>query len=420
MSPLGQTISRCASARYRGCRRLLVLALIVPLILALAAIWAFPVLAQTSPLFYRTDYPLDYGLEGGTSGLVIADFNNDGKLDFAVGAGYGIDIALGNGDGTFKPFTSFVPSGGGLNGSAALSSAAADIDGDGNIDLILYFASGVVLLPGKGDGTFGPGRLITSQEILSESSGSDVLQAADLNHDGHPDLVYVTYAGGSPIVGSAVVLLNNGDGTFTSRTAFKLPNNEYALGVAIADFNHDGTLDLAVTSLIFSGYGPPPAVVGHVYLGLGRGDGSFSSPVAVATLNQTPSFIAAGDFNHDGVPDLAVESGMTSIFINNGDGSFRSAPTLNVCCAATGSIAVADWTGTGNPGLGIVSAVTPQGIAIFGGNGDGTFYATGTAAVNDGAEYVYQFFSADLNGDGRPDLVAQVLDAGNFPPYRYF
>ena len=70
MSPLGQTISWCASARYRDCRRLLVVVLIVPLILALAAIWAFPVLAQTSPLFYRTDYPLDYGLEGGTSGLV--------------------------------------------------------------------------------------------------------------------------------------------------------------------------------------------------------------------------------------------------------------------------------------------------------------------------------------------------------------
>lgn len=65
------------------------------------------------------------------------------------------------------------------------------------------------------------------------------MQAADLNHDGHPDLVFLSYGAGAPAV--AGVLLNNGDGTFSSHTAFDVPNNEYGLGVAIADFNRDGT-----------------------------------------------------------------------------------------------------------------------------------------------------------------------------------
>lgn len=83
-------------------------------------------------------------------------------------------------------------------------------------------------------------------------------------------------------------------------------------------------------------FGPPPAVQGHVYVSLGRGDGSFSTPVAVSALSSSAIFLAVGDFNHDGAPDLAVESGETSILLGNGDGSFRSAPSLNVCCANPG------------------------------------------------------------------------------------
>jgi hypothetical protein len=175
-----------------------------------------PLLAQPSPLFSRTDYALDYGISAST-GLVIADLNNDGHLDFAIGAGYGIDVALGNGDGTFQRFVSFIPTGAGA--SAIMASVAADFDGDGNLDLVLYSTAGVFILPGKGDGTFGPARLITQTPF---TAGLAQLKIADLNGDGHPDLV-ILINNNLPLLANATVLLNSGNGTFTSRVAFNFP-----------------------------------------------------------------------------------------------------------------------------------------------------------------------------------------------------
>ena len=371
------------------------------LILAFTAVLARPALAQPSPLFSRIDYALDYGISSST-GLVIADFNNDGHPDLAIGAGYGIDVALGNGDGTFQPFMSFIPTGAGVNASGILASVAADFDGDGNLDLVLYYTAGVFILPGKGDGTFGPARLITQSPF---TAGLAQVQAADLNGDGHPDLV-ILINNNLPALANATVLLNNGNGTFTSRVAFNLPSLESAVGVAIADFNRDGVPDLALITTINFGFGSAPPVVGHVYVGLGKGDGSFSSPVPALALNQVSNFITAADFNHDGASDLALLSGTTLIFLGNGDGSFRAAPSINLGGGNPGSIAVADWTKSGNLGLGIYSLVPPQGVAIMAGNGDGTFYAAGTAAFDPHSFPGGLFSSADLNGDGLPDLVA--------------
>lgn len=219
------------------------------LILALAAA-AGSALAQPVPFFYRTDYLVNYGQFGESGSVVIADLNNDGKLDFATGGGLGIAVALGNGDGTFQPIVNFVPTGGGVSGAWTLASPAADFDGDGNVDLVLRFTNGTgfIILPGKGDGTFGPGLLTTTQgfpppifPILTQ-----LLETADFNHDGHPDLVSLTYNNAYPLTASATVFLNNGNGTFTSQLAFNLPLFEYAVGVAIADLNGDGELDLAI------------------------------------------------------------------------------------------------------------------------------------------------------------------------------
>ncbi|HEY6342205.1 MAG TPA: VCBS repeat-containing protein [Bryobacteraceae bacterium] len=116
------------------------------------------------PVFYRSDYALNYAQLGEMGSVVIADLNNDGKMDFAVGAGFGIAIALGNGDGTFQPITIVVPAGAGINGVWTLSPVAADLDGDGNVDLVLRpeggEAAALAILPAHGDGTFGSAYLV--------------------------------------------------------------------------------------------------------------------------------------------------------------------------------------------------------------------------------------------------------------------
>jgi uncharacterized protein (TIGR03437 family) len=323
----------------------------------------------------------------------------------------------------------FVPTGGGVNGSWTLSAAAADFDGDGNIDLVLYNTNGpgFIILPGTGDGTFGSGALTSSQGFPPPQFPilTQLLETADLNHDGHPDLVLLTQTNNAPLVASAVVFLNNGHGAFTSQIAFNLPSSEYAVGVAIADFNGDGDPDLAVLGQ------PVTEATGHVYIGLGKGDGSFAPPVAAYALDPHPSFVAVGDFNGDHAPDLAMlepDGVGTLILLNNGDGTFRAGPgpVISLCftCESGTSIVVEDWLGSGFAGLGLADA---NQIGILDGNGDGTFSSPAFAALDPFNGIGGAFASADLNGDGLPDLVVPsngntvsvLLNAGSSPPLSF-
>jgi uncharacterized protein (TIGR03437 family) len=398
-----------------------------PILVLAFTIFPWPAVAQPGPLFYRSDYPVNYSQLGEEGPVVVADFNNDGKLDIAIGAGLGIAVALGNGDGTFAPFMTLVPAGGGVGGAWVLSSAAADFDGDGNIDLVLVpsegSGGGVIILPGNGDGTFGLGNRITATGFTALLPFLQVVAAADLNHDGRPDLVLLTYNGIAPSTASVIVFLNGGDGTFSSSTAFNLPNEtaagDYALGVAIADFNRDGTADLAVIGEVLGGSC-------NLYVALGKGDGSFSPPVMAYSFPLVPNFITSADFNHDGVPDLAIDTGTTFIFLGNGDGTFRAAPNVNLGHVNPGTIVTADWTGSGNPGLGIFNPTTP-GVGIMAGNGDGTFNSAGTAALDLSNVGPSAYSTGDFNSDGLPDLVAAsagttisvFLNAGASPPLSF-
>ena len=180
--------------------------------------------------------------------------------------------------------------------------AVADVNGDGKPDLVVAnhcansdCANGSVgVLLNNGDGTFQP--------AVSYSSGglyTDAVVLGDLNRDGKLDVVVASqYASGSTTTGSVGVLLGNGDGTFQPVVSTSTPTPLGGIrSLALADFDGDGTLDLAVGA-------------GNVLL-RGNGDGTFRAPIV---LGASGPDIVVGDFNRDGRPDLAV--GGVTVLLN--------------------------------------------------------------------------------------------------------
>jgi hypothetical protein len=253
-----------------------------------------------------------------TFAVVVGDFNRDGKADLDVLSGYyngTVTIFLGNGDGTFtqaagNPTAAGNPSG--TNEAAVIG----DFNGDGIPDLaVANDAGSVTILLGNGDGTFTPasgGPITMGETPLS-------LAVGDFNGDGILDFATVNFDNAN-----ISIFLGNGDGTFTQAAGSPIPVGSYPYAISAADFNKDGKIDLAVANSAYTS-----SSTGTVTILLGNGDGTFTqaadSPV---TVGYGPRSAAVGDFNGDGIPDLAVANNYNdtvTILLGNGDGTFAMA-----------------------------------------------------------------------------------------------
>lgn len=303
--------------------------------------------------------------------FAAADLDGDGHLDLVVnGAALGEDTAAtlhGNGDGTFAAKTA-------QPGGAAV--AVGDLDGDGVADI----ATHTTLLHGAGDGTFA----MATGGVLTRTHA---LALVDLNGDGTLDAVGLNAPASTP-PNAIVVLLGNGAG-FDERHDEAI--GEQATRVELRDLDHDGNRDL----ITLAG--------GAVHVALGNGDGTFHD-----TLGKEPGALhgdmALGDINGDGELDLATTGdNAIDLWSGNGTGVF-SASHDAFLGKRPSAVALADLDGDGKPDLVVIDDRSSIGVLL--GNGDFTF---GTEHAFDTAQLPIALVIGDFDGDGNRDVAVATL-----------
>jgi hypothetical protein len=249
----------------------------------------------------------------------------------------------------------------------------------------------VSVLLGNGDGTF------QAAHDYAVSSGASAVAVADFNGDGKLDLA-VTYLDPQDVVS---VLLGNGNGTFqAAQKSYPVGFDPWSM--AVGDFNGDGHLDLAVANLLSD----------NVSVLLGKGDGTFQNTQSYAA-GSYPDFVAVGDFNGDGHLDLAVaDFSSISVLLGNGEGTFRAAPRYLSGGNSPLAVAVGDFDHDGHLDLAVANQgyYDPGNVSVLLGKGKGTFedaqsYAAGPSPTSAAV--------GDFNGDGIPDLVVAIRAEGD-------
>jgi hypothetical protein len=256
----------------------------------------------------------------------------------------------------------------------------ADVNNDGNADAVVGGNPGGVLL-GNGNGTF--------QAALHFTTGAfSTLEAiADFDHDGTPDIA-LTYPAGAQPVG---ILRGNGNGTFQAPVLY---GSGPAQGhLRAADLNGDGWADLVLAD------GPSNTL--RVFLN--RGDGTFKGPQSVPACN-SPGQVEVGDLNKEGRPDVAATCnvGTVGVFLGNGDGTLQ--PHQDFATGAwPGSIAIADFNRDRKLDIATSSPIQSNpSVSVLLGNGNGSFQAPAAYPVSGAG---FGFAAADLTNDRYPDLV---------------
>jgi hypothetical protein len=340
---------------------------------------------------------------------ISADFNGDGIPDIAVLDANGVGapfltILLGNGDGTFtaKPVTGFDSNALSFN-STARKLAVGDFNGDGIPDLAVgeYPGSAAILL-GVGDGTFTLATTLIDPGGLEDNAPA--LSIGDFNGDGVPDLLMIGEGIISHDPNNAVIFPGNGDGTFGAAITPSITPGFGAQSVVSGDFNGDGILDIAVS-----------ATSGGVTVFLGTGGGSFGTAASYPGGAGTTD-IRIGDFNGDGILDLATANNTAnnvSVFLGNGDGTFAALPVSPTTGPGAYRLAIGDFNGDGVEDIAVANqvGVIPHNnsVTVLLGNGDGSFTPQGAnIAIGYGLTGI---LSGDFNGDGQLDLA--LVDGGS-------
>ena len=311
----------------------------------------------------------------------VADLDGDGFDDLAVALGGGqIEVLLGQPAG-------LTPDGSYLAGFIPTAVAAADMNGDGLPDLVTasHVEDSVAILLGLGGGSFAPPLLFAANDdpesiVVDDFDGDGDQDVAVLNDVLDPGLVSV--------------LLGDGNGALSEPQPVHGGFTPWRL--KSGDFDEDGRLDLLVINAPL-----PFSLYDSVSVLHGRGDGSFGGNQIFALAKDFPEAIATGDFDLDGLPDLAViAEGPLLVYLGQGDG------TMDLHQMASGGIrdlVAGDFDEDGQLDLATRGGI---GVKLLIGQPDGSFASGGNFPTDPyGSEITRMALAvADLNGDAHLDL----------------
>lgn len=272
------------------------------------------------------------------------DFNGDGRIDLGVGTGSGINVLLGNSNGSFSAPRIYS----GPDGAATFG----DVNGDGIVDAIAtdYIGKTLNFFHGNGDGSF---RARVSYALALNPGQPNVV---DVTGDGKLDLVY-------DVGNFAGVLVGNGDGSFAAPVTYSVAGLARTQG--IADVNGDGYVDIAATI--------DDGTNGIVIL-LNNGNGTFRAPTSLYTGGRAFR-VNATDINGDGAADLVASADSTNalfVMIGNGDGTFKARISVGVGGSPNGVLTL-DLNDDGVIDIGSVNT-TDGSMSILLGNGVDSSY----------------------------------------------
>ena len=325
--------------------------------------------------------------------IISGDFNSDGKADLAWTNDYDnvsgtevagtIGIAINN--GTATPFSSVTATG--TIGNNPYGLIATDLNGDGKLDLIAANSpstgnGSISALLGNGNGTF--------QSAVNTTVGTRprYFAAGDFNRDGKQDLALSQTISDNNLR----ILLGNGSGGFSSQSTLSMGVEAAPRGVISADFNADGYLDVAVSSVAGD----------NVSIFLGSGDGNFNTRKVFAA-GDAAYWMASADFDRDGLPDLAItndsatSSSITLLLNRTTIQRYSSSSETTRAAKIEASRTPADNAPEGvsvqaidSDGDGLREAVTDRDGRIIDGNRDGIAdaeqaHVTGLRLIGDGA-----------------------------------